>query len=172
MSKNFGVIVILISLATLFASCAKDSIGEPSSEPDFGAEDAVSADSEIWIGPVLSFTKAAGDDPTAETNQDRITENVWITRGNNGGQIYNAKSENAAIKGVSPRGTRWAVGTLSQVEELEFRPFRSAVGKPQNVVGKHLVLHLVDDNIYLNVKFTAWSDQKGGGFSYERSTAE
>jgi hypothetical protein len=36
-------------------------------------------------------------------------------------------------------------------------------------VGKDLVMHLIDDDIYLNIKFTSWSVGKKGGFSYERS---
>ena len=45
-----------------------------------------------WDGPTMTFTKADNADPTSEANQDRITPNVWLTRGNSGGQIYNAKN--------------------------------------------------------------------------------
>ena len=57
-----------------------------------------------------------------------------------------------------------------QIDQLSFDDFRSAVGQPKEVVGKNLVLHLVDDNTYLSVKFTSWSSGNKGGFSYERST--
>ena len=36
--------------------------------------------------------------------------------------------------------------------------------------GQDLVLHLITDNIYMDIKFTSWKSGKGGGFSYERST--
>ena len=53
---------------------------------------------------------------------------------------------------------------------MTFTNFRAAVGKPKDVVGKNLIMHLIDDNIYLSVKFTSWSQGKQGGFAYERST--
>jgi hypothetical protein len=37
-------------------------------------------------------------------------------------------------------------------------------------VGSDLVLYLVDENIYLSVKFTSWSQGQKGGFAYERSS--
>ena len=125
---------------------------------------------EIWNGSIITFEKVDGSDPSDALNQDRITEKVWITRGNNGGQIYNAKIETAPDKSESPIGTEWAIGNLDQIETLEFKDFRSAVGKPQDVVGKNLVLHLMDDDFYLSVKFSSWSQGQKGGFSYERST--
>ena len=127
------------------------------------------ADATLWTGAMLTFTKQDGADPAAEENQDRITDNVWITRGNGGGQIFNIKKENAAIKAVSPADTEWALGSIDDIESLTFAPFRTTI-KPQNVVGEDLVLHLISDNIYLSVKFTSWSSNKAGGFAYERST--
>ena len=35
----------------------------------------------FWTGPKITFTKADDADWTLEENQDRITDNVWITRG-------------------------------------------------------------------------------------------
>ena len=104
-----------------------------------------------------------------KNNQDSITENVIITRGNSGGQIFNIAKENEADKYKSPIGTEWAVGNLNQIDSLVFKDFRLAV-KPQYVVGKKLVLHLIEEDIYLSVEFKSWSSGKKGGFSYERST--
>jgi len=64
----------------------------------------------------------------------------------------------------------WAIGTTDEIETLNFESFRSAVGKPQDVVGKDLVIHLLDDDIYLSIKFKSWSQGQKGGFSYERGT--
>ena len=127
--------------------------------------------SNTWTGPNITFTKADGADPTVEANQDRITSNVWITRGNTGGQIFNIKEESVSNNTNSPTGTKWAIGTIDQKESLTFQKFRTAVGKPKDVVGKNLVMYLEDDDIYLSVKFTSWSQQKNGGFTYERSTS-
>lgn len=126
----------------------------------------------IWDGPAFSFTKANGADPLLEANQDRISESVWLTRANDGGQIYNAKSETTANKSTSPAGTKWALGTTDEIESLTFSNFRTAVGDPKGVVGKDLVLYLEAEDVYLSVKFTSWNVGKtnGGGFAYSRST--
>lgn len=126
----------------------------------------------VWNGEPIIFEKADGAEPTAAENQDRITENVWITRGNNGGEIYNAAIEDGSTKGVRPRGTEWALGSTEELGSLEFEPFRAAVGSPKDVVGKELVLHLIESDIYVDVEFTAWSQQRRGGFAYRRATPE
>ena len=127
--------------------------------------------SNIWNGPVKFFEKKDNTNQLEKTNQDSITENVIITRGNNGGQIFNIAKENEADKYKSPIGTEWAIGSLNQIDSLVFKDFRLAV-KPQYVVGKKLVLHLIEEDIYLSVEFKSWSSGKKGGFSYERSTEE
>ena len=99
-----------------------------------------------------------------------LTSNVSITRANDGGQIFNITKEDAANKNSSPAGTAWSIGNINNINSLTFTNFRSAVGKPKDVVGKNLVMHLIDDNIYLSVKFTSWSEGQKGGFAYDRST--
>ena len=130
-----------------------------------------SAPKIIWTGAIVTFTKAAGADPNVEANQDRITDNVWITRGNDGGQIYNVKTESSSSKPSSPDDTEWAIGKIEDIDNLKFESFRDALGgKPKNEVGTDLVLHLITDNIYLSVKITQWDTEKTGGFAYERSS--
>ena len=127
--------------------------------------------SNIWNGPVKFFEKKDNTNQLEKNNQDSITENVIITRGNSGGQIFNIAKENEADKYKSPIGTEWAVGNLNQIDSLVFKDFRLAV-KPKYVVGKKLVLHLIEEDIYLSVEFKSWSSGKKGGFSYERSTED
>ena len=157
MKKNL-ILLSSILLITV-VSCSSD-------------EDEVQGDtssSNIWDGPTVVFSKADGADFTLESNQDRITSNVWITRGN-GGQIFNIAKENSADKGDSPVGTLWAKGDINNIDNLTFQPFRLGVGQPKAVVGLDLVLFLVEDNAYLSVKFTSWSQGQKGGFAYERSS--
>ena len=45
-----------------------------------------------YTGSVTTFTDVAGSDPTLPAKQDRLTPNVWITRGSKQG-ICNAKTE-------------------------------------------------------------------------------
>lgn len=158
-SKGLKLLGILCCLFWL-SSCTSEQ--EPI--PD------VTIDATVWTGPMTSFTKAAGSDPTQAANQDRMTDLIWLTRGNNGGQIYNANNEASANKENSPAGTEWAVGDISEAGSLVFRPFRAAVGSPKDVVGKNLVLRLTNENIILSVRFTEWSVGRAGGFAYERST--
>ena len=155
-NKNFFLFIFLFSLI----SCS-----EVNDEPND------TSSSIIWNGSLITFEKSDGADPTAEANQDRLTSNVWITRGNNGGQIYNIAKENTSSKDNSPTGTAWAIGTLDQIESLSFNKFRVAVGNPKDVVGKDLVMHLIEDDIYLSVKFSSWSSGQKGGFAYSRSTS-
>ncbi len=124
---------------------------------------------DIFSGATMTFNKGDGADPTSESNQDRITDNVWITRGNDGGQIFNAAVEDSSSKTESPTGTEWAIGTTDNVEQLTFAPFRTTI-RPKNVVGENLVLHLMADDVYIDIKFTSWSEGKTGGFTYERAT--
>ena len=155
-NKNLFLLIFLFSLI----SCS-----EVNDEPND------TSSSIIWNGSLITFEKSDGADPTAEANQDRLTSNVWITRGNNGGQIYNIAKENTSNKDNSPTGTAWAIGTLDQIESLSFNKFRVAVGNPKDVVGKDLVMHLIEDDIYLSVKFSSWSSGQKGGFAYSRSTS-
>jgi hypothetical protein len=151
----------LIALGFLmFFSCVSEQVEEITPSANF----------EVWDGPVMTFQKADGTDPNEASNQDRINEDVWITRGTSGGQIYNIAIEDASSKNVSPLGTLWAEGTLDELENLSFTSFRSAVGMPQNVVGKQLVMYLEEANAYLSVEFTSWSSGQSGGFAYTRST--
>ena len=141
-----------------------------SSTTDTTATDSSTLEPPVWSGELVTFTKTDGSDPNDESNQDRLTSNVWITRGNGGGQIYNAAVNSSANKELSPVGTEWAVGLLEDRATLTFENFRSAVTKPQEVVDTNLVVHLIEDDIYLSVVFTSWSVGQKGGFQYQRST--
>ena len=125
----------------------------------------------VWDGPMMTFTKQNFAAPTSEDSQDRITDLVWLTRGNNGGQLYNAKTESNSSKSNSPEDTRWAFGTTSNLGSLTFSTFRGT-SKPKLAVGQNMVVHLISDDIYIDIKITSWSsgDNSGGGFSYTRST--
>jgi len=153
----FKKIKILL-FVTVIVSCSK--------EKNYPNDTSLSI---VWDGPIISFEKEDEADYRNKINQDSITKNVKITRGNDGGQIFNIAKENSSDKYKSPIGTEWAIGNLDQIDSLIFDSFRIAV-KPQFVVGKKLVMHLIDDDIYLSVEFESWSGGKKGGFSYNRSS--
>lgn len=163
-------LLLFVSIA-LITSCSKDEVGggnenENEMNPDMGGGNEVTG--EIWNGGTLTFRKDNGADPSEASNQDRITDNVWITRGNDGGQIFNIKQESNSNKSDSPVDTEWALGTLDDVADLNFDKFRNTI-KPKDIEGKDLVLHLITDDIYISVKFSSWSEGKEGGFEYTRS---
>ncbi len=172
--------LLFVTILAAFAGCTKDSVNDPT--PDMPSDPGMDMDQDtmsmdttqgptIWTGATLSFSKANGSDPSAEANQDRLTDNVWITRGNNGGQIYNAVEESSYNKTNSPVGTEWAIGEVEDWESLSYGKFRATVN-PKDVVGLRLVMHLLEDDVYLQVEFTNWSQGKAGGFAYNRSSPE
>ncbi|MEO8614051.1 MAG: PQQ-dependent sugar dehydrogenase [Luteolibacter sp.] len=128
----------------------------------------------IWNGPTIAFSKAAGADWTLAQNQDRITGSVWLTRAGNQG-IFNIKSESLFTHQLSPSRTEWATGTTANYASLTYTNWETwtggSGGGPPSTVGLDAVLHLLDGNIYIDIKFTSWGTSGSGGeFSYIRST--
>ena len=136
----------------------------------------------IWDGPITVFAKPDWADWTLPENQDSLSGNVVLTRGDNRG-IFNIAQEasytGADIFGSSPIDTQWAFGTSADYQTLNFTTWAAAAnGNPrQNLVNQEMVLHLITDDVYLDVEFLSWSkggDISGGGegagFSYQHST--
>jgi hypothetical protein len=159
---------LFISMVFLFIQCSGDEL-----EPGAGVGGEMMEEEPAVMEPTIMFRKADGADPSDAANQDRITDNVWITRGNTGGQIYNAAVESSSDKDESPTGTRWAIGTTNDIENLTFDTFRNTFNnKPKtNAVGTNVVVELVQDSIFINLRMTQWSEGRsgGGGFAYTRT---
>jgi hypothetical protein len=125
---------------------------------------------EVWPNRTFTFTKAAFADPTLEANQDRITPMVWITRASSAG-IYNIAQESFHDQLVSPMDTEWATGEALDYASLTFLPWRTWAGNnPPATVGVNAVVHLISEDIYIDIVFTSWGSGLGGGggFSYRR----
>jgi len=143
----------------------------------------------VWsTGPGdVTFSKIANADPTLAANQDRITPNVFITRGSTGG-IFNAKTE-TAFAATSPADTTWAASGLNNNptfaygqgatnhDNLTFTSWTTAFGGGgvlnSNILTHNAVVHLVSEDIYLDINFTAFAGGAGGGgaFTYQRAAA-
>ena len=125
--------------------------------------------STIWNGPTITFTHA----PPANL-EDQLTPDVAFTRGSSGG-LYNAMKETGATANISPKGTRWAVGALTNYNKLTYGPCPLEEGhRPPNLVGTNFVVHLTNDDIYFSLTLTGWGGAGGNGnktFTYTRSTA-
>ena len=136
----------------------------------------------IWGGSEITFTKANNADFTQEQHQDRITADVWLTRGDGGG-LFNFKNESIYNEGVSPSLTLWALGDTSD-SDLVFDNFKDFYGSGGNrpPTNTSIVLKLTQgttaesDDIHIDLTFTSWTggggsqNGGGGGFSYTRST--
>jgi len=130
----------------------------------------------IWTGPTTTFTNLAGSNPGLAVNQDRLTPSVWITRASSQG-LFNAKTETFFTHSLSPVDTEWADGTTANYSSLTYTDWDSWVKAhcsglscgPPFTVGVNAVLHLISEDIYLDVRFTSWGGF-GGGFTWQRST--
>ena len=119
----------------------------------------------IWSGEKITFSKLALGDA------DELTSNVTLVRGDAGG-LYNSVSE-LGNSASSPEDTRWAYGkTQDGIIGLNFGSFKTSIGQGNQgnkpPVEVDLVLHLITDNIYIDIKFLTW--ETGGNYTYERST--
>lgn len=129
----------------------------------------------VWTGPLITYTQPAAHNPTIPSNQDRITDRVWLTRAKHD-RMFNAKTETFCIRGVSPADTEWATGTLANIANLKFKDFSTWVdglggGRVSTkIVGINAVCHLKTDDIYFSIKFSSWTPNGVGGYSYQRST--
>jgi hypothetical protein len=152
---------------------------------------SVASAQSVWSGLNFTFTKADGTDPQLAQNQDRITNNVWISR-DLGGGLLNAASECGLSSCTythhfSPQDTEWATALLPvnssktiAATNWQNLTFVNWEGAYNNQVGVYIldpayrdaVVHLITENIYLDLRFIDWTSRGGGGFSYQRAVPE
>jgi hypothetical protein len=102
----------------------------------------------IWSGPNVSFTKAPNADHTLASNQDRLTDAVWLTRAATKG-IFNI-AVNPGYSPLSPVDTEWAwdLNNFNTGEEISATNYQNLVfntwvtangGKPDGppLYGRH-----------------------------------
>src|SRR5262245_20836002 len=144
-----------------------------------GIASASAAAPIVWAGPPLSFSKPSGADFTQPAFQDALTPTTRITRGNTQG-IFNIALE-AAFSSTSPANTEWATDlnnpgqtiAASNFAALAFTTWTLAYASSPvtNAVGRDAVVHLVSEDIYLDLRFTSFLGcVPGGAFAYQRST--
>jgi hypothetical protein len=145
----------------------------------FSRADAALAQS-VWSGFTFEFSKPSGADGTLPENQDSISPNVRLARGNTAG-LYNAEYE-VGFSSISPEFTLWATHVNNPLAEiaaehyadLVFAPFGTAYGGQvgNHILGGNAVLYLTLEDIYLDIQFTSWDTGHqipSGGFSYLRA---
>ena len=126
----------------------------------------------IWNGPTITFSETTTD-PNLAMNQDRMTDNVWITRDATHG-IFNIKQEPGFAHFSSPLDTEWADGTLVNPSTLSYTDWntwaKGVHAGPPSTVGVDAVVHLISNDIYVGIKFTSWGAAGSGLFAYQRTT--
>jgi len=94
--------------------------------------------------------------------------------------MFNIRAE-AAFSTPSPLGTLWATNinnpgdTIAATNwaALEFTTWTAAYGGSvgNNILNRDAVVHLVDDDVYLDLRFTTFvGGAANGAFAYQRST--
>jgi hypothetical protein len=139
----------------------------------------------VWTGPAFTFSKASGADPLLPANQDRLTDDVQLTRNNTKGLLNAALDCDAfgcTYSDNSPRGTEWATELQNPGASIDamnwaaltFVDWEVAYGDQgfllSNITSFPSVVHLIADDIYLNLQFSQWGATRGGSFTYVRST--
>jgi hypothetical protein len=119
---------------------------------------------------VVYFEKPDWADPTLPENQDRITDTVWITRGDTLG-LYNAYSEEGYYSYYSPQDTEWASGPTSYHNVEDYKDWETVMGAcPSCYLNQIVSLHIIPDDRWFDVEFLSWTeDGYGGGFAYNRT---
>jgi hypothetical protein len=131
---------------------------------------AAHAAATIWNGPTTNFVQQAvafGQPPQADV---LIPGAVSLTR-NGSKWLYNTNVEPAADFGT-PSDTEWSFGALSDYASLTYQTFDSFRDGALNSVltnGGPMVCHLINEDIYLSIKFTQWP-HGGGLIKYTRTT--
>ena len=78
--------------------------------------------------PEIDFAKDDYADYNLENSQDRVTDQVWITRANNQG-LFNAYNETSYDLSTSPDGTLWRWGGNNVNNENEWTNWEDAVNQ-------------------------------------------
>ena len=127
-------------------------------------------DFQLATGTVV-FTKDDSADWTLPENQDRITDNVWITRKHTQSLFNIAQEDGYSGNSGSPVGTLWADTTTTAADSAGYTSFVAMHGgSTQSLIGDTVSLYLPQDGLYFDVTFLSYSGgNSGGGFSYSRT---
>lgn len=138
----------------------------------------------VWTGPntnynespVATFSSPNGGGADLIIGPTGTNKGVSLTRSFDEVLYNRAAGETTANGSTSPVDTMWAFGSLANFASLSYKTLtairNSAVPDFQAaILNKPMVVHLVNENIYLSLTFTSWPQHDAGGFAYTRSTA-
>lgn len=120
----------------------------------------------LWTGPNISFSHTGPSTNGADT----IVPGVALTRNNNNVLINIAAHEKTAGTS-SPADTLWGFGSLPNTNVTYHTMESLRTGDLQAVIlNQPMILHLLNEDIYIGIKFTTWAQFHNGSFAYTRST--
>jgi len=191
-----GFTVEGFALSTYYLAHIEDAVNDTfdiNGLPYLSGETGAPDQPQVWTFDMgtTTFTKADWADWTLPANQDQITDNVHLTRADSKG-LFNIVTE-SEYGFESPADTEWAFLGLNgntdnsaefsaaDYASLTFDDWESALEEAPGfeLPDGHLgVLHLISDDIYVDIEFTSWTmgdgqgGTGGGGFSYIRAIPE
>ena len=117
---------------------------------------------------IVTFEKANYADASMSENQDCISSQVCVTRGDDSG-LYNAVVDSGYADGA-PSDVEFAAGYVGQASTPG--SWRSAIRNPTWWPFQPVAMHLVTDDLFFNVLDYRWTGQSdGGGFAWARAEA-
>jgi hypothetical protein len=130
-----------------------------------GAGGQAQADT-LWTGPEVDFTQSS-----TNLTDVLIPGAVSLTR-DYSQWLFNPAAGDTGPGAGTPTDTEWAFGTIDNYLALDYQTFDSYRDGDlaDLLVGNPMVVHLINEDIYLSLTFSAWP-QHGGFFAYTRSTA-
>ena len=119
----------------------------------------------LWTGPDTNFTQSASN------FVDELVPGAVSLCRNNTQWLFNPDAGEQGPGPNTPTDTLWAFGTLDNYAALSYAPFATYRNGDLSgvLVGNPMVVHLINEDIYLSLTFTAWP-MGGGFFAYTRST--
>ena len=120
----------------------------------------------VWTDPNINWTKSV------TTPSDTILAGkVVLTRGTRDVLINTAAGETVAGL-ASPKDTLWAFGDIGNFASLTYQSLESLRNGnlAARILNQPMVVHLIDENIYLSIRFTTWGQFGSGAVAYTRST--
>jgi hypothetical protein len=122
----------------------------------------------LWTGPNTNYTQSA-----AHPEDVLIPGAVSLSR-NFSHWLFNTNTDHFGASTGTPSDTEWAFGALTNFASLSYKTFDLYRNGDLSAVlvavpPKPMVVHLINENIYLSLTFTAWPSG-GGFFAYTRST--
>lgn len=176
-SVTLMLTALLGMCALTYAQSGCTIVGAINYDPLAVTDDGSCAVLDCYPAPYsIDFTKLDFADTNDEASQDRVTADVWLTRGNENG-IINAFSETSWTFGVSAVGTLWKLGAYDPADDAMgggvYTNFRDHnPGNMINLPGQTSTLYIISENLYFNIEWTQWTCcAGGGGFAYTRTLA-